>query len=948
MERSYRKGRQQIDNNIHAQGEQLTLSHNRRKRWYKLMCILAGIVVFCTVYALILPAITLTNATVSPGGSVTIAVGETVTCMGSGGNRNNWSVSPENYVDIETSGNNATITGSVAGTVTVTHTYTNKGATETFTIIVTDTDSGGEDDESSIEKAANGYTVTVKGNQKILEGAELFVEEIAPDAEENAEYYSEVVKDMNASTFDFMKMYHIYLSKDGGATEYDPSADEALSNTNINLQVTITYDTAPEGWPAGNGNLYVGHYKKVGNTIENKGFTDAEGIKRIKVSGNSITFHIKSFSVITMAAPTGAADTDTDITQGADGTYGESLAQSAKNDWQIVSGGYEGNSESNKTLSDDGIVRVQKNVVPTDKENEFLIYLSIDKKVSWEELIGNSDLVLTSSGKYKTVGEIVTGSVAGNAGEISPIASETGQNEHTATVTFTRNGETVKTITQKYYGPTPNCSNGTGLLKLTIGNNIKYVVASTGVNLHEDENGSGVKLTYTVPLDSLESTLDFADFTITYDGVSDTMGDCIKYDSTYTLVGDYKTAPAYETSTSTLSWTPVGKAGLSPVYTDGTKITGWYLNSAELVYKVKLDVTKEGFQSAAEYLTNPTSENDKPYATNGTTTLSYHWTGEDANARSTTFTSPQVRGLLYDVSFEKVDANDTSTKLSGAEFELKDSSGTVYSITETDEKGVYKASNLPYGTYTLTETKAPDGYSLDDENSTWEITLSYTDDKDSVAQDTSTPANMIYTENNNLDGVWQITNEKKNIYVDIIKTDMSYEALNGATFSIYDTDPSAEGAAPMEKYTNISVGEDGTIADNMLLENDKTYYLVENKAPDGYKLPVENVALTVNMDVLSGEDEDTGTTQGNEIFPISATGGSGKINISKETQTIGDDETETMAVYVIKIPNSPGVILPSTGGTGTLPYTLGGAGLVLAAALMYGYSMRRKRERRLM
>lgn len=943
-----------MDNNIHAQGEQLTLSHNRRKRWYKLMCILAGIVVFCTVYALILPAITLTNATVSPGGSATIAVGETVTCMGSGGNRNNWSVSPENYVDIETSGNNATITGSVAGTVTVTHTYTNKGATETFTIIVTDTDSGGDDDESSIEKVAdqNGYTVTVKGNQKILEGAELFVEEIAPDAEENAEYYSAAVSDMKASDFDFMKMYHIYLSKDGGTTEYDPSADEALNNTNINLQVTITYDTAPEGWPAGNGNLYVGHYKKVGNTIENKGFTDGDSIKRIKVSGNSITFHINSFSVITMAAPTGTSDTDTDITPGAGGTYGESLAQSAKNSWQIVSGVYEGNAVANKTVSTDGLVRVQKNVVPTDKENEFLIYLSIDKKVSWEEVIGNSNLVVTTSGGYKEkdIGTIIT-DVNGNSGEISPVSSGTSLNEYTATVTLTRNGQEIDTITQKYYGTVPNCSNGTGFLKLTIGNSIKYVIASVSVNLHEDGSGSGGALTYTVPIDTLtNSGFDFADYTVTYDGVSDTMGDYIEYDSV--KAGDYKDAPTYDSATSTLSWTPVEKAGLSPVYTDDTKITGWYLNSAELVYKVKLDVTKEGFQSVAEYLIDKT-KTDYPYNTNETTTLSYHWRGEAASDRSTNFTSPQVRGLLYDVSFDKVDANDTSTKLSGAEFELKDSSGT-YSIT-TDEKGVYKASNLPYGTYTLTETKAPDGYSLDDENSTWEITLSYTDDKDSVAQDTSNQANMIYTGNNNSAGVWQITNEKKNIYVDIIKTDMSYKALNGATFSIYDTDPSVEGAELMEKYTNISVGENGIIADDMLLENGKTYYLVETKAPDGYKLPTENVMLTVDMSVLSGEEEatgdagsGTGADGSNEIFPISATGGSGKINISKETQTIGDDETETTAVYVIKIPNSPGVILPSTGGSGTLPYTLGGAGLVLAAALMYGYSMRRKRERRLM
>jgi len=44
--------------------------------------------------------------------------------------------------------------------------------------------------------------------------------------------------------------------------------------------------------------------------------------------------------------------------------------------------------------------------------------------------------------------------------------------------------------------------------------------------------------------------------------------------------------------------------------------------------------------------------------------------------------------------------------------------------------------------------------------------------------------------------------------------------------------------------------------------------------------------------------------------------------------------------------NSAGATLPNTGGSGTLPYTLGGIALIMASALMYGFRMRR-RERRL-
>ena len=60
-------------------------------------------------------------------------------------------------------------------------------------------------------------------------------------------------------------------------------------------------------------------------------------------------------------------------------SYGDDLQKAAANDWQISEGKYKGNEPENKTtVSNDGMVRIQKNVIPTDTENNFLVYMSLD------------------------------------------------------------------------------------------------------------------------------------------------------------------------------------------------------------------------------------------------------------------------------------------------------------------------------------------------------------------------------------------------------------------------------------------------------------------------------------------------------------------------------------------------------------------------------------------
>ena len=164
------------------------------------------------------------------------------------------------------------------------------------------------------------------------------------------------------------------------------------------------------------------------------------------------------------------------------------------NQWQIVAEQYSGNANTNKVPYDtdgDGVadVLIQKNVVPTGNENEFLVYLSITKQMTWDTLLAQSQLGLTTQGKWKEsdVGSLVnTGSIGGNKSNI--LQPGMGQRNYQATIYLTRGGKTVHTFTGWYNGTTPNASNCTGYIILK-GLENKAIIASIQVNLHNDGTG---------------------------------------------------------------------------------------------------------------------------------------------------------------------------------------------------------------------------------------------------------------------------------------------------------------------------------------------------------------------------------------------------------------------------------------------------------------------------
>lgn len=411
------------------------------------------------------------------------------------------------------------------------------------------------------------------------------------------------------------------------------------------------------------------------------------------------------------------------------------------NQWQIVSEEYSGREQSNKKgydIDKDRIddVYYQKNVIPTGVENEFRVYMGITKKMSWDELLAESDFGVTTSKKYKTEGALED-RIVGNDSLISPGKSTSGGNNYEAVVTFTRGGKVVHTYRGWYHGTTPNCSNGTGFIVLKSLNT--NLIASCGVNLQNGSGGTGEQLSYTINLDTMANKgILFAVEDIVVDSVQDTMGEFIDYegiescDGTSTYSGD------------TLTWNPASNGASGVQVREGNGLTGYHYNIHQLVYKVHLKAEKDGFKSCAQNM-NSKVEDKESYQTNQQAMLNCHMGTYSGN---TQFQVPYVRGLLYDLEFQKL-VKDSKVYISSIQFTVnRKQEGSLIAETleksdqqTTDDNGWIKFHNLPWGTYTLQELAgSEDSFQNDylsgaEQNGSYEVKIGKVINGDALSKD---------------------------------------------------------------------------------------------------------------------------------------------------------------------------------------------------------------------
>ncbi len=186
--------------------------------------------------------------------------------------------------------------------------------------------------------------------------------------------------------------------------------------------------------------------------------------------------------------------------------------------------------------------------------------------------------------------------------------------------------------------------------------------------------------------------------------VTDPMADNIQFKE-ITSGADRNTA-SYNNDESTLVWDL--KSSIPSVTSEGGTTRYTYT----LKYKITLNPLKM-------------TEN-QVVATNKDTYLEYYLISDESDSKLHTvfFDVPTVKAFFGSLSFTKTDPK--GNPLSGATFTLEGTatgSGKTVTLTATSgEKGTVSFGKIPAGTYTLTETKWPEGYKRCDP---YNVTVSY-------------------------------------------------------------------------------------------------------------------------------------------------------------------------------------------------------------------------------
>ena len=265
--------------------------------------------------------------------------------------------------------------------------------------------------------------------------------------------------------------------------------------------------------------------------------------------------------------------------------------------------------------------------------------------------------------------------------------------------------------------------------------------------------------------------------------------------------------------------------------------------------------------------------------------------------RVETYNYPEVNEKVIKFDIKKVQAG-TSTPVAGAVFLHTMPNGSTKELT-TNGSGEITITGLASGTHKIKEIKSPDGYQLNPN----EVVFNVASGTGKITFTSGTNSLVTHGTKDSGDGYATFGDKVNPFNLKITKTNEHGKALKGAEFTLYSD-------ADCKNVVDTQISDEKGLLSFKNLDVEKTYYFEETKAPQGYRIPVdENGKAYVHSVYVKA------TPQNNAFdFTIDNV----QYNTSKTSGNIRLEGTKKDRVVAVDITNKTTQLLPETGSNGTI------------------------------
>lgn len=283
-----------------------------------------------------------------------------------------------------------------------------------------------------------------------------------------------------------------------------------------------------------------------------------------------------------------------------------------------------------------------------------------------------------------------------------------------------------------------------------------------------------------------------------------------------------------------------------------------------------------------------------------------------------TFNQPKILEKVIKFNIKKVQEG-TSTPVAGAVFRHTLPNGSTEDL-ETNSTGEITITGLASGTHKIKEIKSPDGYQLNPN----EVVFNVASGTGKITFTSGTNSLIAQGTKDSGDGYATFGDKVNPFNLKITKTNEHGKVLKGAEFTLYSD-------ADCKNVVDTQISDDKGLLSFKNLDVEKTYYFQETKAPQGYRIPVDENGKAYVHSVYVKATPQTNTFE----FTVDGT----KYDTSKTTGNVRLEGTKKDRVVAVDITNKTTQLLPETGSNGTIILVALGLGVL---GLAYVASKRKK------